>query len=165
MLRSRRTVHWTLAHLWLACAVLAACATPQRSSSKDLRLDSETAAKVTHASAIIEGASPMASTATAAVASTLGQAVPALLALLENDNAVGELEEQLVECARLAERQINSRFFGHRSPTRQECGEEVFVDGLPLLPKCEVPRDCQQGRAGAPDRPGLHPRAVAHHRA
>ena len=79
MLRSRRTVHWTLAHLWLACAVLAACATPQRSSRRDLRLDSETAAKVTHASAITEGASPMASTATAAVASTLGQAVPALL--------------------------------------------------------------------------------------
>jgi hypothetical protein len=42
---------------------------------------------------------------------------------------VGELEEQLVECARLAERQVNSQFFGNRPPTRQECGEEVFVDG------------------------------------
>jgi hypothetical protein len=49
--------------------------------------------------------------------------------LLENDNAVGELEEQLVECARLAERQVNSQFFGNRPPTRQECGEEVVVDG------------------------------------
>jgi hypothetical protein len=101
---------------------------PQRSSRRDLRLDSETAAKMTHASAVIEGGSSAAST-TAAVASILGQSVPALLALLESDNAVGELEEQLVECARLAERQVNSQFFGNRSPTRQECGEEVFVDG------------------------------------
>ncbi len=126
---SRRSVHWTLAHLWLAWAVLAACATPQRSSRRDLRLDSESAAKVTHASALIEGGSSAASTTTATVASTLGRAVPALLALLEHDNAVGELEEQLIECARLAERHVNSRFFGNRSPTRQECGEEVFVDG------------------------------------
>jgi len=129
MLRSLRTVRWTLAHLWLACAVLAACATPQRSSRRDLRLDSETAAKMTHASAVIEGGSATASTTAATVASVLGRSVPALLALLENDNAVGELEEQLVECARLAERQVNSQFFGNRSPTRQECGEEVFVDG------------------------------------
>jgi hypothetical protein len=94
-----------------------------------LRLDTETVGKVRHAAAITEGASPLASTATRAMASTLGQYVPALLALLENDNAVGELEERLVECARLAERQVNSQFFGNRSPTRQECGEEVFVDG------------------------------------
>jgi hypothetical protein len=94
-----------------------------------LRLDTETVGKVRHAAAITEGASPLASTATRAMASTLGQYVPALLALLENDNAVGELEERLVECARLAERQVNSQLFGNRSPTRQECGEEVFVDG------------------------------------
>jgi hypothetical protein len=129
MLRFRRTARLTLAHLCLACVVLAACATPQRSSRRELRLDSETAAKVTHASALIEGGGSAASTATTAVASVLARSVPALLALLENDNAVGELEEQLVECARLAERQVNSRFFGTRSPTRQECGEEIFVDG------------------------------------
>jgi hypothetical protein len=126
-------MRWTLAHLWLACAVLAACATPQRSSRRDLRLDSESAAKVTHASALIEGGSSAASTTTRLVASVLAENVPALLALLEHDNAVGELEEQLVECARLAERQVNSQFFGNRSPTRQECGEEVFVDG------CDAP--------------------------
>ena len=131
MLRSRRTARWYPALLCMACAVLAACATPQRSSRRDLRLDSETAAKLTHASAVIEGGTSAASTTTAAVASILSRSVPALLVLLENDNAVGELAEQLVECARLAERQVNSQFFGNRSPTRQECGEEVFVDGCP----------------------------------
>jgi hypothetical protein len=117
----------------MACAVLTACATPQRSSGRDLRLDSETAAKLTHASAVIEGGSSAASTTTAVVASVLAENVPVLLTLLKGDNAVGELEEQLVECARLAERQVNSQFFGNRSPTRQECGEEVFVDG------CDAP--------------------------
>ena len=34
---------------------------------------------------------------------------------------------------RLAERQVHAQHFGNRSPTRQECGEEVFVDG------CEAP--------------------------
>ncbi len=33
-----------------------------------------------------------------------------------------------MECARQAERQVNKRF-GDRAPTRQECGEEVVVDG------------------------------------
>jgi hypothetical protein len=114
----------------LTCALLVACAShPRRSGRRDLRLDTETVGKVRHAAAITEGASPVVSTATAAMASTLGQSVPALLALLKSDNAVGELEERLVECARLAERQVNSQFFGNRSPTRQECGEEVFVDG------------------------------------
>jgi len=129
MLRSRRTASWYLVLLCLACAVLSACATPQRSSRRDLRLDSETAVKLTHASAVIEGGSSAASTATRIVASVLAENAPALLVLLKGDNAVGELEEQLVECARLAERQVNSQFFGNRSPTRQECGEEVFVDG------------------------------------
>jgi hypothetical protein len=133
MLPSHRPMRRTLSHLWLACAVMAACATPQRPARRDLRLDSETAAKVTHASAVIEGGSSAASTATRIVASVLAEKVPVLLALLEDDNAVGELEEQLVECARLAERQVNSRFFGNRPPTRQECGEEVFVDG------CDAP--------------------------
>ncbi len=135
MSRPRRTILWHPAGLVLTCALLAACASrPQRSGRRDLRLDSETAAKVTHASAIIEGGTSAASTTTGAVASILGRSVPALLVLLESDNALGELEKQLVECARLAERQVNSQFFGNRSPTRQECGEEVFVDGCAAAP-------------------------------
>ncbi|MDC0708043.1 hypothetical protein POL68_06130 [Stigmatella sp. ncwal1] len=63
------------------------------------------------------------------MASELSTWVPLLLTLLEGDNAVGEFEERLVECARQAERQVNSSFFGNRSPTREECGEEVEVDG------------------------------------
>jgi hypothetical protein len=130
MRRPRRTVHWQRACLVLTWALLAACAsTAQGPARRDLRLDTETAGKVRHAAAITQGASPTASTATAAVASILVQTAPVLLTLLENDNAVGELEERLVECAKLAERQVNAQFFGNRSPTRQECGEEVFVDG------------------------------------
>ncbi|MBN1210245.1 MAG: hypothetical protein JXB05_35665 [Myxococcaceae bacterium] len=84
---------WHPAGLVLTCALLAACASrPQRSGRRDLRLDSETAAKVTHASVLIEGSSSATATTTATVASILGQSVPALLALLENDNAAGELE-------------------------------------------------------------------------
>ncbi|WP_205628662.1 hypothetical protein [Hyalangium minutum] len=63
------------------------------------------------------------------MASQLAEWVPMLLMVLESDNAVGELEEQLAECARLAERQVNARYFGNRAPTREECGEEVEVDG------------------------------------
>ncbi|HEX8699972.1 MAG TPA: hypothetical protein VF815_14105 [Myxococcaceae bacterium] len=63
------------------------------------------------------------------MASELGRYVPLLLTILENDDKVSDFEEQLVECARQAERQINSEHFGNRSPTRKECGEEVQVDG------------------------------------
>jgi hypothetical protein len=63
------------------------------------------------------------------VASVLLEAAPMLLTLLKSDNAVGVLEERLVECARLAERQVNAFYFGNRAPTREECGEEVEVDG------------------------------------
>jgi hypothetical protein len=92
-----------------------------------LRLDTEKAAHIFHPAAVTEGA--LAPVATRTVASTLGRSVPALLALLESDNAVGEFEARLVECARLAERQVNAAHFGDRSPTRQECGEEVDVEG------------------------------------
>jgi hypothetical protein len=63
------------------------------------------------------------------MASRLAEWAPVLMTVLESDNAVGELEELLVECARRAEREVNSRYFGNRAPTRQECGEEVNVDG------------------------------------
>jgi len=63
------------------------------------------------------------------VASSLAGYVPLLLTLLKSDNSVGEFEKRLVECAQQAEREVNSSFFGNRSPTRQECGAEVEVDG------------------------------------
>ncbi len=126
---ARRTALWKSARLWLASALLAACASsPQRSSRRDLRLDTETVARLRHAAAVSEEASTLAPAATRVVASTLAQSVPLLLTLLEDDNAVGEFERRLVECARQAERQVNSSHFGNRSPTREECGEEVEVD-------------------------------------
>jgi hypothetical protein len=94
-----------------------------------LRLDSETAARLRHAAALGEGAGPLAPAATQVIASNLGRFVPLLLTVLESDDAVSDFEERLEECARQAEREVNSSFFGNRSPTRAECGEEVDVDG------------------------------------
>lgn len=118
--------------LILGSALLAACASnPRHPSRRELRLDTETAARARHVVAVSEGSSSLAPAAARTVASSLARAAPILLVLLEDDNAVGELERRLVECARRAERQVNSTFFGNRSPSREECGEEVVVDGCP----------------------------------
>jgi len=128
---ARRTVRCRRARLLLASALLSACASnSQHSGRRELRLDTETASSLRHAAAAAgEGASPLAPAAAPAVASILADAAPILLTLLEDDNAVGEFEERLVDCARRAERQVNASFFGNRAPTRAECGEEVVVDG------------------------------------
>ncbi|HZI16076.1 MAG TPA: hypothetical protein VE153_37265, partial [Myxococcus sp.] len=110
--------------------LLAACVNgPQHSPRGELRLDTETAARVRHAAALSRGAGAVAPSAVRAVASRLVRFVPALRTLLETDEAVDELGERLVECARQAERQVNFMHFGDRPPTRAECGEEVDVDG------------------------------------
>ncbi|MDY7227449.1 hypothetical protein [Hyalangium rubrum] len=114
----------------LASAVLAACASNPRPSTRgDLRLDTETVGRIRHAATTGEATSSLVPAATRVVASSLAEFVPALLVLLESDNAVNDFEERLWECARQAERQVNSSFFGNRAPTRAECGEEVVVDG------------------------------------
>ncbi|WP_309892753.1 hypothetical protein [Archangium sp.] len=82
------------------------------------------------------GLSPTAATATTstvplAVGSTLVIATPVVLAILQSQDKAGELQERLLECARLAERQVNFPLFGNRPPTREECGEELEVDGCP----------------------------------
>jgi rRNA maturation protein Nop10 len=52
------------------------------------------------------------------------------MAVLQHDeDKARELQERLVECARQAEQQVNFPLFGNRPPTRQECGEELEVDG------------------------------------
>jgi hypothetical protein len=125
-----RTVLQKLAGLLMASALLAACAsTPSPSSRRDLRLDTETAGRLRHAATAAKAARGLAPAASGTVASSLAQHAPLLLALLESDNALNDFEERLVECARQAERQVNSSHFGNRSPTRAECGEEVEVDG------------------------------------
>jgi hypothetical protein len=120
----------------LASALLTACAgSPRRASRGEFRyVDTETAGRMRHAAAAGEAATAGAPAASGALASQLARFVPALLALLEDDNAVGELEEQLVECARRAERDVNGSHFGGRSPTRQDCSEVVAVDpcGTPI---------------------------------
>lgn len=128
---TRRALRSKPAFLLVACVLLAACASgPRRSTRGDLRfVDTETAARLRHAATLGEGVGTLAPTATRLVASSLARHVPVLLTLLKSDNAVGEFEARLVECARRAERQVNAEFFGDRAPTRQECGEEVDVDG------------------------------------
>ncbi|MFY2559021.1 hypothetical protein ACN469_15430 [Corallococcus terminator] len=115
----------------MATVSLMACAgNAHQAASKELRFDTETAARIRHAAAVgRQGARVLSPAATHASSSTLAGLVPFLVTLLGNDNAVDELEEQLVECAHHAERLVNLEFFGHRAPTRQECGEEVEVDG------------------------------------
>ncbi|ATB43682.1 hypothetical protein CYFUS_009162 [Cystobacter fuscus] len=126
----RRTVCWRFAHLFLASVLLAGCVSgPQRFGRGELRLDSVRAAQLRQAVVVGEVASPVAPAATRVVASSFARNVPLLLTLLKSDNAVSDFEERLAECARQAEHQVNFSFFGNRSPTRAECGEEVDVDG------------------------------------
>lgn len=130
-----RVAIWKLSGLLLASTLLAACASgPSPSTRRDFRLDTETASRLRHAAPVGKAASGLAPAATRAVASSLVQLAPSILSLLGSDNAVGELEEQLVECARQAERQVNSSLFGNRSPTRQQCSEQVGMDpcGVPI---------------------------------
>jgi hypothetical protein len=129
------TVRWKFSCLLLASALLTACASnPGRPARRDLRLDTETVSRIRHAAALGETASSLAPTATRAVASSLARFVPLLIHLLESEEQVGSFEESLVECARQAERQVNSSSFGNRAPTREECSEEVGVDdcGKPI---------------------------------
>ncbi len=124
---AHRTGRWCLL---VASAVLTACAgSPRQSTRKDLRLDTETVSRVRHAASVGNAARGVGATASRAVASDLGWLAPILLTLLENDDKVSDFEEQLVDCARQAERKVNAEHFGNRSPTREECGEEVQVDG------------------------------------
>jgi hypothetical protein len=121
---------WRLARLLLTSILLGACATgpgsPGGPSRGELRLDSETAARLRHASML---GTPSTSVAPLTLASTLARVAPVLLVVLRSDGKVNELEERLVECAQLAEQQVNFPLFGNRPPTREECGEELDVDG------------------------------------
>ena len=90
------------------------------------RLDTESVARVRYAGLV---GTPATSTASLTVASGLSRLAPALLVMLKDQGQVDELGARLLECARLAEQQVNLAHFGERAPTRQECGEEVSVDG------------------------------------
>jgi hypothetical protein len=124
------SVRWKLTCLCLASAVLTACASgPRPGARRELRLDTETASQLKHAAAAAETASGVAVSTTRAVVSNLVRNAPWMIRLMDGEDQVSHLEELLVECARYAERKVNGEHFGDRSPTRQECGEEVEVDG------------------------------------
>lgn len=127
----RRSASWRLARLLLTSLLLGACATtpghPGTASRGDLRLDSESVARARYAG-LLRGTT--LSTTALAVGSTLVLATPVVLAVFHhNQDKVAELQERLEDCARMAEHQVNSEHFGNRPPTRQECGEELEVDG------------------------------------
>ncbi|WP_186001942.1 hypothetical protein [Corallococcus sp. Z5C101001] len=118
-----------LALLCVTGALLTACAGSSRTSRHGELgfVDSDTAARARYAAYVAEQASAQA--ATRAVASTLVRYIPpAVLALMQHEHAVDELEERLAACAVQAERLGNARFFRDRPPTRQECGEVVEHD-------------------------------------
>ncbi|MFY0527572.1 hypothetical protein ACN28I_31995 [Archangium gephyra] len=118
----RRSNSWRLARLLLTSLLLGACVT-----RGDLRLDTESAARVRYAG-LLRGST----STTLAVGSTLVLATPVVLAVFNhNRDKVADLQERLAECARMAEHQVNSAHFGNRPPTREECGEELEVDGCP----------------------------------
>jgi hypothetical protein len=128
-----RSAHWRLARLLLTGLLLGACATspghPGPAPRGDLRLDSETVARMRYAG-LLRGTGTAVSSTTLAVGSTLVLATPVVLAVYHhNRDKVAELQESLAECARMAEHRVNSDHFGNRSPTREECGEELEVDG------------------------------------
>ena len=119
--------------LWVSSVLLGwrAPESSPHSRQGQWRLDTETAGKLCHAATVAgEGASTAAPAAAPRVASLLVETAPILVTVLGSDNAVGELEKRLWECAQQAERRVNTRF-GGRAPTRAECGEEVVVEGCP----------------------------------
>ena len=88
--------------LWVSSVLLVACAgSSPHSRQGQWRLDTETAGKLRHAATVAgEGASSAAPAAAPTVASLLAETAPILVTVLGSDNAVGELEERLLECAR-----------------------------------------------------------------
>jgi hypothetical protein len=125
-----RSKYWKFPCFCLISVLLTACASsPRHVARRDLRLDTETASRLRHAAAATETTSELAVSTARVVASGLVRNAPWLIRLMGDEEQVSQLEESLVECARYAERKVNAEHFGDRSPTRQECGEEVEVDG------------------------------------
>jgi len=128
-------------HLLLASLLFGACATPSRRTgrSTELRLDTETAGTLRHAS--LRAATGSASSATTTVvASNLALLVPVLASILKDADAVSELELRLLECVHRADREVNASYFGNRRPTRDECRTHVGVDrcGKPITRAMEL---------------------------
>jgi hypothetical protein len=99
----------------------------------DLRFDSASATCRKNPAACRELVE--AQTSPQSLAATASRASPGVLAVLPHDGADDKpqdtLEEHLVDCARLADQDVNRKWFGDRDPTDAECREvvELEVDG------------------------------------
>jgi hypothetical protein len=153
MLASRRTTCWQLTGPLLA-TLLGACAFNPKGLPSELHdgFDTYSAGKLRHAASLRGAAGSLASAVPQVAASRIAQLAPGLLLFFANDEGkLNELERRLVECAQLAENQVNREYFGGRPPTRKECNEEVGVDkcGKPVKRrqllgrlKHELAREC-----------------------
>jgi hypothetical protein len=116
--------------LILFSLLLCACVTGSNrfdaSPRRSLRLDTESVARLRHASALGSASSTSGSVT---AASTLARIAPLLLVMLRSDDKANALHERLQECVSQAEQKVNASFLGDREPTRDECGEELDVDG------------------------------------
>lgn len=126
-------IHWVL-----SCALLSACTTgPHRSGfpTGSLRFDTETTSRMRHAASLRATGGVATSSVVKASASRIARLVPAVLLLMQHDEAaLDQMETFLLECVQRAERDINAERFGHDSPTSAECKTVVGVDkcGRPI---------------------------------
>ncbi|WP_338023487.1 hypothetical protein [Archangium primigenium] len=128
-MRTRKTPRLSTA--LLTGVLLSACATgPSRSGRtprRGFRLDTETAAHLRHANAL--GTTTSLSSASVRATATVTRLAPLLLVFLRSDEQADALQQRLIDCARQADQRINAEHFGDREPTREECGEELSLDG------------------------------------
>jgi hypothetical protein len=150
MLASRQISCRLLAGPLLA-ALLSACALNPKRPLNDEGFDTYSANRLRYSS-FARGLTGSVTVVPRAAASRIAQLAPGILLFLANDEGkLNELERRLVECAQLAERELNREYFGGRPPTREECNEEVGVDkcGKPIKRrqllgrlKHELAREC-----------------------
>ncbi|RYZ43462.1 MAG: hypothetical protein EOO71_03615 [Myxococcaceae bacterium] len=97
-----------------------------------MRLDTYTVGNARHAATLAEGIAAQGTTRVGA--SLLVQSAPVMLALMQDHNAAGKLEERLKACAVRADERGNALFFKNRAPTHAECLEELASDecGRPI---------------------------------
>lgn len=142
MRTSRPTTGWQLAGLLLSTALLGACALSPKGPPSQLHdgFDTHSVGTLRHA-ASIRFASSLVSVGPQIAASRIAQLAPGILLFFANDEGrLNELERRLVECAQLAEHEVNNKYYGGRPPRPEECREQIGVDecGNPITRRMKL---------------------------